>query len=80
MYDEDRQKIHKWFKEHKDYSTYHSYSPNKERDEYVISAFDVDDFCDFLRENMPDMIGIPCMVCSDGIYFKRPDLDNARFL
>ena len=79
MYDEDRQALHKWFRKHKDYSTYHNYSPNKEYDEYVISQSDVDDFCDFLRENIMDLVGIPCMVGSGGIWFRRTDLDKAKF-
>lgn len=45
--------------------------------QYSISQLDVDDFCDFLTENEPDLIGIPCMVCAEGIYFKEEDLNNA---
>jgi hypothetical protein len=49
-------------------------------EEYVISKLDVEDFCDFLREQNPDLIGIPCMVGTGGIWFKREDLDNAGYL
>lgn len=45
--------------------------------QYGISSIDIDDFCDFLTENEPDLIGIPCMVCAEGIYFKEEDLNNA---
>ena len=79
MYDEDRKALHKWFKERKSYGTYHNYSPNKEYDEYVIEQSDVEDFCDFLRENIMDLVGIPCMVGNGGIWFRRTDLDKAKF-
>ena len=79
MGDEDRKALHEWFKEHKGNGAYHNYSPNKECDEYVINRSDVDDFCDFLRKNVADLIGIPCMVGSSGIWFSRTDLDRARY-
>ena len=79
MDDGQRKELHAWFKKHKSYGTYHVYSPNKERDEYVIGKCDVDDFCDLLRENMLDIVGIPCMIGGGGIWFKRTDLDKADF-
>ena len=79
MYKEDRQALHKWFKEHKSYGTYHNYSPDKEHDEYVIEQSDVEDFCDFLRENIMDLVGIPCMVGGGGIWFRRTELNEAKF-
>ena len=79
MYDEDRKALHEWFKEHKSYGTYHNYSPNKECDEYVINSSDVDDFCDFVRENIIDLAYIPCMVGYGGIWFRRTDLEKAMF-
>lgn len=80
MYDEDRQALHKWFKEHKGYGTYHNYAPmHPENDEYVIDQSDIDEFCDFLRENVADLVGIPCMVGNGGIWFTRKDLEKARF-
>jgi hypothetical protein len=45
--------------------------------QYSISQLELDDFCDFLTENEPDLIGIPCMVCAQGIYFEDEDLNNA---
>jgi len=49
-------------------------------EEYCICEHDIEDFCDFLREQDPDLIGFPCMVDTGGIWFKREDLDNARYL
>lgn len=47
-------------------------------EQYSISSIDVDDFCDFLIENEPDLIGISCNVCGEGIWFSKNDLRNAR--
>lgn len=46
--------------------------------QYSISNYDVDDFFNFLIENEPDLIGIPCNVCGEGIWFSKDDLINAR--
>ena len=46
--------------------------------QYNISSTDIDDFCDFLTENEPDLIGIPCNVCGEGIWFSKNDLTNAK--
>ncbi len=74
MIDEDTiKKLNEWIDDEERYSeTSHT------NGQYSISQLDVDDFCDFLTENEPDLIGIPCMVCAYGIYFKEEDLNNAR--
>lgn len=46
--------------------------------QYSISSIDIDDFCVFLTENEPDLIGISCNVCCEGIWFFIDDLRNAR--
>lgn len=46
--------------------------------QYGISSTDIDDFCDFLIENEPDLIGISCNICGEGIWFTINDLRNAR--
>ena len=45
--------------------------------QYSISSTDIDYFCDFLTENEPDLIGFPCNVCGEGIWFSKDDLINA---
>ena len=49
-------------------------------EEYCICEHDIEDFCDFLREQDPDLICIQCIVGTGGIWFKREDLDNVRYL
>ena len=72
MYEEEIEKVDEWFKNHGDFSTYNN------DEEYVVDAVDVGDFCDFIREEFPDLIGIECMVNNGGIWFKRSDLESAR--
>ena len=74
MYDEDIKSIDNWFDENGDSCTY------RNDDEYVVSQYDVDDFVDFVREHFPDMVGIPVMLDGGGIWFKKSDLLNAKFL
>lgn len=55
-----------------------SYDTSLAYGQYSISQLDLYDFCDFLTENEPDLIGISCNVCGDGIWFTKNDLINAR--
>lgn len=75
MYEEDIEELHGWIEDDD-----RSYDTGFDGEVYCISSYDVDDFCDFLREQNPDLIGIPCMVGTSGIWFKREDLDKARYL
>lgn len=75
MYEEQIEELHGWIEDDD-----RSYDTGFDGEVYSISSYDVDDFCDFLREQNPDLIGIPCMVGTSGIWFKREDLDKARYL
>lgn len=69
------ERLDKWFAdEERSFDTSHS------NGQYNVSQLDVYDFCDYLTENEPDLIGIPCMVCAEGIWFKDEDLKNANHL
>ena len=76
MIDEDTiKKLDEWIKDEERFSdTSHT------NEQYSISQLDIDDFCDFLTENEPDLIGIPCNICGEGIWFSKNDLINARHL
>lgn len=76
MYEESIEALNKWFDdEERSFGTGYN-----EDGEYSVEQSDVDDFCDFLRETDPDLICIPCMVGTDGIWFRKEDLDRARYL
>lgn len=76
MYKEDIKELNKWFDdEDRSYDTGYN-----EKGEYTVSQYDIDDFCNYLRENEIDLIGIQCMVGTGGIWFAREDLEKARYL
>lgn len=75
MYEEEIEALNAWIEDDD-----RSFGTSYNGEEYVIGELDIEDFCDFLRERDPDLIGIPCMVGTSGIWFKREDLDNARYL
>ena len=75
MMDEDNiKKLNEWIEDKE-----RSYDTSLTDGQYSISQLDVYEFCDFLTENEPNLIGIPCMVCAEGIYFKEEDLNNAIY-
>lgn len=76
MYEENITELNKWFDdEERSFDTGYN-----EDGEYSVCQRDVDDFCDYLRENEPDLVGIQCMVGTGGIWFWRKDLESARYL
>lgn len=75
MYEEDIKNLNEWF----DHEDRHYNTGYNEDGEYSVGEMDVEDFCDYLREHEPDLIGIPCMVGADGIWFNIEDFENARY-
>ena len=75
MYAEEIEDLNKWFNDEE-----RRYETSFNGEEYVVSEADVEEFCDFLRELNPDLIGIPCMVGTSGIWFTANDLNKARYL
>lgn len=75
MYAEEIEDLNKWFNDEE-----RRYETSFNGDEYVVSEADVEEFCDFLRERNPDLIGIPCMVGTNGIWFTANDLKKVRYL
>lgn len=76
MYEESIIELNKWFDdEERSFDTGYN-----EDGEYSVSELDMDDFCNYLREHETDLIGIPCMVGTSGIWFMREDLEKARYL
>ena len=75
MYEDDVKELNKWFADKE-----RAYDTGFNGQEYDVSEVDVEDFCDFLRELNPDLIGIPCMVGTNGIWFTKDELQKARYL
>lgn len=75
MWRDDIEELNKWFADKE-----RAYSTGFNGQEYGVSEVDVEDFCDFLRELNPDLIGIPCMVGTSGIWFTKDELQKASYL
>lgn len=75
MIDEDNlKKLNEWFDDkERCIDTYHA------NGQYSVSSIELDDFCEYLNENEVDLIGIPCMVCPEGIWFTEDDLKNVCY-
>lgn len=75
MFDKDKEALDKWFKyEGRFYGTGHA------GDEYTVVQNEIVDFIDFLDVLNPDLIGFPCFINKDGIFFTAEDLDKSRYL
>lgn len=69
------EELNEWFENEE-----RSFDTSRTKGQYNVSQLDLDDFCDYLTENEPDLIGIPCMVCANGIWFEEEDLEKASYL
>lgn len=75
MIDEDSiKKLNEWFDD-KERSMDTSYTNGQ----YSVGQLDLYDFCEYLTENEVDLIGIPCMVCAEGLWFDEEDLKKAYY-
>ena len=75
MFEDSIKELNKWFEdEERCFDTSHV------DDEYNVDSYDIEDFCDYLRENETDLVGIQCVVGASGIWFKEEDLRNASYL
>lgn len=76
MDDDDIKKVDEWFDLHtENYGTYHA------DNDYAVCEWDLEAFSDFLREEFPDMVGIPCYFGKgdSAIWFFRENLEKVRF-
>lgn len=72
MYDEHIQMINDWFEKHEDYGTYHV------DNEYAVRIGDMREFRDLISE-ITDLVFIPCVFGTEGIFFTTEDLENAKY-
>ena len=83
MYKDDIELLNEWFDNSNEDRSSDTYRHDKDidgEDVYVVHSWDMDDFCKFLTDTFPDLIGIDCMVGSNGIWFRSDDLKKAEFL
>lgn len=73
MYDEDIKTLTEWMNDEE-----RATDTKRIDDDFFISQYDVNDFCDLIREIDTDLIGIKCTVTVYGIWFDLNDLQSAR--
>lgn len=77
MYEDDIKAIRDWLFERPD--CYCHTEEDDDEDVMFVSADDFEDFADFLRENVLDLICIPGKIGNDGVWFSTVDLKKAKF-
>lgn len=79
MYDDDIKAIRDWLNdEERPYCYCHTEEDDGE-DVMFVSMYDYQEFADFLRENVVDLIYIRGNIGNDGVWFSTDDLEKARF-
>lgn len=79
MYEEDIEAVREWImSDDRPYCYSHKEEDDGE-DIMFVSASDFEDFADFLRENVPDLICILGKIGNDGVWFSTSDLEKAKF-
>ena len=79
MYDDDIKAIREWLRDDERPFSYCHTEEDDGEDVMFVSANDFEDFADFLRENVWDLICIPGKIGNDGVWFSTADLEKAKF-
>lgn len=77
MHDDDIKAIQDWCR-NKKLSYCHTEEDDGE-DVIFVSMYDFEEFADWLRENVLDLIYIPGKIGNDGVWFSSADLEKSRF-
>lgn len=79
MYDDDIKAIREWCNSEENYWSYSHTEEDDGEDVIFVSRYDFDEFADWLRENVLDLMYIPGKIGNDGVWFSSSDLENAEF-
>ena len=79
MYDEDIKAIREWLNSEEHTFSYSHTEEDDGEDVMFVSSDDFEDFADYLRENVLDLISIPGKIGNDGVWFSTSDLEKAKF-
>ena len=79
MYDDDIRAIQDWCRGEEHTFSYCHTEEDDGEDVIFVSADDYEEFADWLRENVMDLICIPGKIGNDGVWFSSADLEKARF-
>lgn len=79
MYDEDIKAMREWLNsDERPFSYSHTEEDDGEDVMFVYSG-DFNEFADYLRENVTDLICISGNIGNDGVWFSSEQAENARF-
>ncbi len=79
MYEEDINAVREWIASDDRPFCYAHTEDDDGEDVMFVSAGDFEDFADFLRENVFDLICIHGEIGNDGVWFSITDLEKAKF-
>lgn len=79
MYDEEIKAIREWLNSKERTFSYSHTEEEDGEDVMFVSADEFEEFADFLRENVLDLICIPGKIGNDGVWFSTADCEKAKF-
>ena len=79
MTDDDIKAIRDWCKSDERTWSYSHTEEDDGEDVIFVSMYEFEEFADWLRENVMDLIYIPGKIGNDGVWFSSTDLERAKF-
>lgn len=79
MDDDNIKAVKDWCNSEDHYFSYCHTEEDDGEDVLFVDSGDFEDFADFLRENVLDLIYIPGKIDNDGVWFSTTDLKNAKY-
>lgn len=79
MYDDDIKAIKDWCNAEKHTFSYCHTEEDDGEDVIFVASSDYEEFANWLRENVIDLIYIPGKIGNDGVWFSSSDLEIAKF-
>lgn len=79
MYEDDIKAVREWCNSDERTFSYAHTEENDGEDVIFVSAYDYEEFCDWLAENYVDFICIHGKIGKDGVWFSSVELEDAKF-
>ena len=79
MYEDDIKAVQEWCKDEEHTFSYCHTEEDDGEDVIFVSMYDFEEFADWLRVNVLDLICIPGKIGVDGVWFSSADLERANF-
>lgn len=79
MYDDDIKAIRDWCNSEEHLFSYSHTEEDDGEDVIFVASDDYQEFAEWLRENVLDLICIPGKIGNGGVWFSSADLEKAKF-